>query len=433
MSSDSILPTDSPPVQDDPGPRVGVRFVIPLAVAYSGPWIAFVTPVLLTLQLRVSELAPDSRAASLSLVIGVAAVLGMVVMPVAGRLSDRTIARWGMRRPWLLGGSLVGFAGLVTCAFAGSIPVLLVGWCVAQIGFNATVSVMLALVPDHVPTDARGKVSGILGVLQALSAVAGAGVGGALTGVSTAAAIVVPGVFGLLCTAVACLFIKDRVLDPRDRPVLDLGQLARSFTLDPRRHSDFGWAWLSRFAIFMALAGVQSYQLFYLTDQLGLPQAMAVALIPAGLVAQVSAVVIGSIVVGPLSDRLQRRKIFVLASALTVGVGSLVLAFATTVPVYFLAMVVVGLGQGIYLAVDLALVTDVLPNRKTDAAKDLGIFTIANQLPQSLAPAIAPAFLGIGFGSMSAEPGSNYLMLFLAGTVFAAVSAATVLPIRGVR
>jgi MFS family permease len=433
MPSDSVLPITPPTVQDDSRPRAGARFVIPLAVAYFGLFIAFVTPAILTLQVRVSELAPNSRASSLSLVVGVAAVFGMVAMPIAGRLSDRTLSRWGMRRPWLMGWALVGFAALVIVAYAGSIPVLLIGWCVALIVFNSMLAVMLALLPDQVPPGSRGKISGLLGVLQALAVIAGSSMGGALTGVSTAAAILVPGGLGMLCAAVACVFLEDRVLDPRDRPALGLRQLARSFTFSPRRHPDFGWAWLSRFAIFMTLASVQNYQLFYLTGQFGLAEDAATALIPAGLATQTTVLIIGGVVFGALSDRLRRRKVFVLVSALLAGAGSLVLAFATDVPAYFLAMVLVGLGQGVYLAVDLALVTDVLPDSKTDAAKNLGVFTVANLLPQSLAPAIAPAFLAISFGSLSALPGNNYLMLFLAGAVFAAISAATVLPIRGVR
>ena len=50
-----------------------------------------------------------------------------------------------------------------------------------------------------------------------------------------------------------------------------------------------------------------------------------------------------------------------------------------------------------YVAVDLALVADVIENK--DNAKDLGVFNIASALPFSIAPAIAPAILAIGGGS----------------------------------
>ncbi len=415
----------------DQGPRA--RFVIPFAVAYFGLWVATLTPVVLTLQIRVGELAPDTRGGSLSLVLGVGAVFGLLANPIAGRLSDRCTSRWGMRRPWLMAGVLVTVAGSVVVAFAGSIPVLVIGWCVTQVGINTALSVMLAWLPDHVPTQARGKVSGLLGVSQAVAAIAAASLGGGLLQVSSAAAVVVPGVVMLVAVGVACLAIKDRVAGPAERQPLGLGQLARSFVFSPRRHPDFGWAWLSRFAIFMAIASVLNYQLYYLTAQLGLSTERATALIPAGVAVQTVIVVIGSAIFGPLSDRLRRRKVFVVGSAVVAAAGLLVLAFATSLPLYFVAMALVGLGQGTYFAVDLALVADVLPNRETDAAKDLGVFNVANLLPQSLAPALAPVFLGIGIGSLSDTPGNNYLALFLAGTVFAAISAVTILPIRKVR
>ena len=87
-------------------------------------------------------------------------------------------------------------------------------------------------------------------------------------------------------------------------------------------------------------------------------------------------------------------------------------------------MAISGLGFGVYLAVDLALVVDVLPNRAT-AAKDLGVFNIAGALPFSIAPALAPAILAIGAGS--------YTVLYGFAGACAIVGAAAVLPVKRVR
>jgi hypothetical protein len=43
----------------------------------------------------------------------------------------------------------------------------------------------------------------------------------------------------------------------------------------------------------------------------------------------------------------------------------------------------------------MALVARILP-RKEDSAKDFGLMNVANALPQSIVPAIAPVLLGIG-------------------------------------
>jgi hypothetical protein len=77
-----------------------------------------------------------------------------------------------------------------------------------------------------------------------------------------------------------------------------------------------------------------------------------------------------------------------------------------------------------YMAVDLALVADVLPD--TDiAAKDLGVLNIAGALPSSIAPAIAPAVLTIGGGS--------YGFLYAVAGVCALVGALAILPVKRVR
>ena len=87
-------------------------------------------------------------------------------------------------------------------------------------------------------------------------------------------------------------------------------------------------------------------------------------------------------------------------------------------------MAISGLGFGTYLAVDLALVTDVLPDA-ADSARDLGLFNIANALPYALAPAVAPVIL--------AASGDSYAVLYAVAGTCALLAAAAVVPIRGVR
>ena len=91
---------------------------------------------------------------------------------------------------------------------------------------------------------------------------------------------------------------------------------------------------------------------------------------------------------------------------------------------FLVGMAVSGLGFGLYMAVDLALVADVLPD-EANAAKDLGVLNIAGALPFSLAPATAPLVLAIGGGS--------YQVLYAVAGVCALVGAAAILPVRRVR
>jgi MFS family permease len=310
---------------------------------------------------------------------------------------------------------------------------LIVGWTLAMAGTNTMMSVLIALLPDHVPHDRRGLVSGLLGVGQALAAMIGAGLAFGLSQQSITLALIVPAVIAAVFMTLACIVLKDRRLEKADRPAFDAKAFLGSFWVNPRKHPDFAWAWWSRFAIFMAISMVLNYQLYFLVSQIGLSQLEAVAVIPAATAAQTITVVIVSVIFGPLSDKLRRRKMFVLVSALIAAVGLGIAAFSTSVPMFLVAMVLVGLGQGVYFAVDLALVTDILPDKEQDAAKNIGVFNLANVIPQTVAPAVAPLFLVIPFLSITGKPGQNYTMLFLGGAIFAVVAGLSIWKVRGVR
>ncbi len=70
------------------------------------------------------------------------------------------------------------------------------------------------------------------------------------------------------------------------------------------------------------------------------------------------------------------------------AVAALLLAVAPQWTVAMVAAAIMGGGYGIYLSVDNALVTQVLPAVR-DRAKDLGVVNIASSAPQVLAPALA--------------------------------------------
>jgi MFS family permease len=111
------------------------------------------------------------------------------------------------------------------------------------------------------------------------------------------------------------------------------------------------------------------------------------------------------------------------------AVGLALAAAAHTFPAFLVAMGVVGLGQGVYMAVDIALVTQVLPDPE-NPAKDLGIMNLASSLPGTIVPTVAPVVLALGATAASPQ---NFTALFVGGAVVAAIGALCILPIRGVR
>jgi len=194
--------------------------------------------------------------------------------------------------------------------------------------------------------------------------------------------------------------------------------------VNPRRSPDFAWAFASRFMLVLAYAFLSTYLAYYLLDKIGIAQARVPQQIFLGTLTQAVVIVVASLIGGRLSDRTGRRKIFVLSASIVYGLAMFVIAIASTFNGFLVGMAIGGLGFGMYMAVDLALVADVLPD-KANAAKDLGVLNIAGALPSSIAPAIAPVILAISGGS--------YGVLYAVAGICAIIGGAAILPVKRVR
>jgi MFS family permease len=266
-------------------------------------------------------------------------------------------------------------------------------------------------------------VAGVLGICTPVASVTGTFLVKLFTGnllVMFLAPCAIGGSFVLLFAMV----LHDRPLDPADKPPWSLREFAATFYVDPRKSPDFAWAFASRFLLVLAYAFLVTYQAYYLLNKLGSAESDVPQQIFLGALVQSAVVVLASVVGGRLSDRTGRRKAFVLGASVVYGLALFVLAAATSVNGFLVGMAVSGLGFGVYFAVDLALVTQVLPDHD-NAAKDLGVFNIAGALPFTIAPALAPAILAAGGGS--------YSVLYAVAGLCAVIGAFTILPVKRVR
>jgi MFS family permease len=307
--------------------RVGWGFISLYALAYIGTILVFLAPLLVSLALKINSLVGIEQAPnSLALVTGIGAFLAMFANPFFGRLSDRTTSRMGMRRPWMIAGLVGGSFGVLIVAVAPTVPVVLAGWCIAQLSFNALLAAMVAVLPDQVPTEQRGMVSGVLGVCLPIASVGGTFLVQLFAGnhfVMFLAPCAIGGVFVVLFAVT----FDDRRLSTADRPRFSLREFASTFYVNPRKNPDFAWAFASRFLLVLAYAFLTTYQAYYLLDQIGSTAADVPQQVFLGTLTQAVVLVAASVVGGRLSDRTGRRKVFVLIPAiapviLAVGHGS---------------------------------------------------------------------------------------------------------------
>ncbi|MGW5190266.1 MFS transporter [Kribbella sp. NPDC004138] len=404
--------------------RVGWGFVSRYALASMGTSLVFLAPLLVTLALKVNSLVGIEQAPkSLALVAGTGSVVSMIANPFFGKLSDRTSSRLGMRRPWMVAGLGGGCVGILIVALAPTVAVVLVGWCLAQLALNALLAALVAVLPDQVPVTQRGSVAGFLGIGLPVASVTATYLVQLFTG-NRLLMFLAPCAIGGFFVLLFAVTLTDRRLDPADRPPWSVRELLRTFYFNPRTSPDFAWAFTSRFLLVLAYAFLATYQAYYLLDQIGSPEADVPHQIFLGTLAQSVLLIAASLVGGYLSDRTGRRKILVVTASILYGVAMFVIAVSDTFTGYLTGMAISGLGFGLYVAVDLALVADVLPDRAT-AAKDLGVFNIASALPFFVAPALAPGILVLGNGS--------YAVLYTAAGLSATLGAAAILGVKRVR
>jgi MFS family permease len=285
-----------------------------------------------------------------------------------------------------------------------------------QLFGNALLAAITAVVPDRVPVSQRGVVGGWVAISQVL---------GALVGTALATSVGGIGLGYVACAVFLVLSVVPYLLRSGDtrlveRPRLVVSQFLRGFWISPRRYPDFGWAWLTRFLFNVGNALGTLYLFYYLQDEVRIDDADTGVLILTAIYSV--CVLVTAIGCGKWSDSVGRRKIFVTGSGLVMAVAGIVLAVWPTWPGAILGAIILGAGFGVYLSVDFALLTQVLPNAH-DRAKDLGVINIANSLPQVLAPAVAaPIVKHLG----------GYPVLYLLATCITALAALLVRQIKSV-
>ncbi|MCI4591699.1 MFS transporter [Sphingobium sp. BYY-5] len=410
------------PADETARPHVSITFIAIYVLAQFGIWIALLTPVVMTIALRVGEIATEAEKGRwLGIILAIGGFVALVVTPICGALSDRTRSRFGRRRPWLLGGMLVSGTGLAILGAAPNLLILGIGWIICQAGFNAMQAASLPILPDIIPVRLQGRVAGLLGMTSTAGTFAGSWIT-QYTQSSNLLMFLAPFAITVLSIGTLCLILPDRPAGRDDKPMKP-GDMLRAI-MAPFRDWDFSWAFGSRFLIMMAWSFLLTYQLFFLTDQLSLAKSDATQVMVKSMAIIATATIAISLIGGFITDWTGRRKPLVFLAAVMEGAGFLTIALAPSVPQFLVGVAIAGIGKGLYFAVDLALLAAILPSEK-DRAKDMGVFQIANSLPQSLAPAIAPIILVIGSTS-----GKNYAAIYFIGAIFALLGAFAIRPIR---
>ncbi|MGW6281256.1 MFS transporter [Kribbella sp. NPDC055071] len=347
--------------------------------------------------LLARDYGAEGKLGALTAITTAGAVLAILGTVIGGALSDRTRSRFGRRNPWILGGALASAGGLTMTGLLPTLPLQLLGFMLYQGGLNAMQAASTALLPDRVSGAALGRASAYLA--------GGYLVGTAFGGIAAAAAIGSPGaglaVLPWLMAATALLLVVCMNGRPSDDiPPNSTSARAVLRSLVPPCDRDFLLAFAGRFCVILSLTVVVYYQLYIYTDYLRIGTTSAAAHIATGMLILSVTALLAAIGGGLLSDRLGRRKMLVVAASLCIAAAAVPVMLSPTVESLTLFYAISGVGYGLYLSVDSALMVEVLPTAGAEA-KELGMLSVANAAPALIAPAIATALVStLGYHSL---------------------------------
>jgi MFS family permease len=412
----------------EPTEPVTKTWIGTLGLASLAMWMATLTPIQVLLPEQIQHVDPKNKILALGLVSAFGAVASLLATPIAGAFSDRTTHAWrigrlnGRRHRWTLIMALLAAICLALTAAQTSVLGIAILWVLFSAFQNGEYASLSAAVPDHVPVNQRATVAGWVGMPQALGLVLGTAVivyvftskGGDYTASYLALAIPM-----VVLTLPFVLATPDYPLSPEHRAPMSVRTLLAAYWVDPKRHPDFAWAWITRFLASLAIGMGTLYLLYFLRDKVHYAHPAQGLFIL--IVIYTVLVIVTAIVGGMISDRIGKRKMIVTVSGIFMGLAALLLTFVETWTASEIAAVFFGAGFGAYLAVDQALITQVLP-AASDRAKDLGIINIAIVGPAAVAGAISAALVHFG----------GYPSLFAATAIVAALSAILVWRIKSV-
>ncbi|KQM65628.1 hypothetical protein ASE75_05105 [Sphingomonas sp. Leaf17] len=390
------------------------RFLALYTLANAGGVVAYLPLLTLLLPLKVSAIDGGSRVGLLAVAIFVGAIVASLANILFGILSDRSHARRGRRRRWIVGGliaTIASYGGVWLARDGVSLVVAIAGF---QVALNMMLAPLVAVMADEVPDSQKGLVGGLLGVASPF--------GGMVGGLVTGAALLGEGGRLAVIAGVAAMLVT---------PILAFGRFGRGgeapqvvAVARPRGHAvDLMFVGASRLSIQIAGNVLFAYLLFYFQGVDRSSDPLTVASHVGHLTGFAFLLSIPlTIVVGRTSDRTGVRKPYLVAAALMAAAGLSVMALATGWGSAVAGFALFASGSGLFLGLHSAYAMQILPSPR-HRGRDLGLLNLTNTLPALLGPPIAWMLAGPdGFGTM---------LLVLA--MLAMLGGLLVLPIRSAR
>jgi MFS family permease len=301
--------------------------------------------------------------------------MAAAIQPTIGMISDHTISRWGRRKPYIAIGATLDVLFLLGIGLSNSYLTLVTFLVAVQFSSNFAQGPFQGYVPDLVPQKQVAFASALVGIMQTAGFVLGTVV---ITYGVTSGDYLLPLVFlGLieLATAVGTILWVREGRAARDRGGRTWRQIARSaWGTDILAEKSFLNLVLSRLMFLAGINMLLGFYILFMERALGFTSEEEGFWIPFTSATVALLTLISTIPSAKLSDRVGRKPVIYAACAIG-ALGMAVSAVAPSIEIFVLGVVGIGVASGTFLAVDWALMTDIIP--KAASGRYMGISNIA--------------------------------------------------------
>jgi len=404
------------------------------ALAYFGTCLVWAGPSQLLLANQMIAVRPDSYENALALLMmcggatAVATSLFVGIVADRSRLSNHSVwaRRWGKRFPWIMLAVPLASLGMLALSFTPPYWSLVVLWCLIQCFVAFMTNNLFTITADVVPQKRFGAISGVLGVTYVLGLVGGTAIA-SLFPLNWAYIIIAGLALGLVIQlgfgrgAIDPAVNQSTVDEQAEFGAIVLGSDSETEKLPLSAYRNYWTVFLARFVMHATQYTALFYLLYYLRDYIGVGDPDTWVLILTVVFAVVTMVT--AAVSGTLSDKLERRRIFLILAALTMAGATVIMTFVDAVTFVVIAAVFLGAAWGMFSAVEQAMINESLPS-KINRARDVSIMTLA----QGTANMVAGLFAAAGLKYLGGYPG-----LYQACAIACIVAAVLAFTIRSSR
>lgn len=388
MNKDELAPDTGKPVNTLNLGRFGAGFIFFCIVFMMSGTIG--STVLLPA--RFNTLGIGQGETILGTMNSIGIIFALISNVIFGALSDASHSRFGKRTPWIIIGGPIAGIGFYLTSISPTLVTIVASWSLLQVGLNCMLAPCVAILSDRIPQKYRGTMSAFYGAGQIVGQSLGTIIGSAFIKTPTVG-FTIGTVCWFLCGVGTVLLI------PRELPSktaenerFSLKQVIVQFRPPTQGASDFYKALIGRLMMIFGYNMIVGYQLYICMKYIKQSDTVAASTVSTMAVITMFVSLAVSLLSGPLSDRIGKRKVPVFISSVIIAVGIAVPWLWPTKVSMMIYAAVMGLGYGIYMAVDQALNVDVLPN-PDEAGKDLGILNLANTLGQVIAPIVTSSIV----------------------------------------